>query len=407
MSDLDVSDLIGVEDAVRIIDAAPVSPRAERVELNAASGRVLADAIVADRDYPPFDKALMDGFAVRATDAAEAGAVLRVVAEVAAGQAGDVDIGPGEAAAIMTGAPLPRGADAVVPVERTQPGGDGTVRLLAPAKTGQSVTPLGGDVGVGASLLAPGTTLGPAQVAVAATVGASAALCFVRPACAVISTGDELASLDQPQPGRWQIRNSNGAMLRSLLARLGAAVSDEATVADRPGEVRAAIESAASRAEVLFVSGGMSMGKYDFVPAALRLAGFELRITKLRIRPGKPFVFAVRERDGKFAFGLPGNPVSAFVCTLRLASRLVRRMTGRQPDAGWITAPLARPLGTVNGPREFYQPAVWDGAAAVPLEWKGSADVFTLARANALLVRPENDPPRPAGEAVKLLEIPS
>jgi molybdopterin molybdotransferase len=406
MSDLDVSQLISVKDAERIIDAAVVRPRVERVPLRDAVGRVLAETLSADRDYPPFDRAQMDGYAVRSTEAA-AGVALRVRGEIAAGRPVELSIGAGEAAAIMTGAPMPDGADAVIPIERCEPSADGgTVRLLVPAKPGLNVTPRGGDVPRGATLLEPGAMLGPAQVAVAATVGAATIVCHARPRCALLATGDELAPLGVA-PQTWQIRNSNNDMLRTLLVRLGGEVVDNALAPDDPVGVRAAIDSAAQRGDVLFVSGGMSMGKYDFVPQALRAAGFELRITKLRIRPGKPFVFAFRPRDGKFAFGLPGNPVSAFVCTLRLASRLIRRMIGRGLEPVWIHAPLARPLATANGPREFYQPAWWDGARVTPLEWNGSADVFTLARANVLLVRPENDPAHPSDAMARLLEIPS
>lgn len=406
MSDLDVSQLISVEEAQRIIDAAAVRPRVERAPLRDAVGRVLAEALSADRDYPPFDRALMDGYAVRSTDAAY-GATLRVIGEIAAGRPVELSIAAGEAAAIMTGAPMPSGADAVIPIERCEPTADGrTVRLLAPATPGLNVTPRGADVPIGATLLEPGAILGPAQVAVAATVGAATIPCHARPRCALLATGDELAP-PGAAPRPWEIRNSNNDMLRALLVRLGGDVVDDAVAPDEPAGVRAAIDSAAQRCDVLFVSGGMSMGKYDFVPVALRESGFELRITRLRIRPGKPFVFAVRPNDGKVAFGLPGNPVSAFVCTLRLASRLIRRMTARGPEPTWILAPLARPLATANGPREFYQPASWDGARVTPLEWKGSADVFTLARANVLLVRPENDPAHPSDAMATLLEIPS
>jgi molybdopterin molybdotransferase len=149
----------------------------------------------------------------------------------------------------------------------------------------------------------------------------------------------------------------------------------------------------------------MSMGQYDYVPQTLSSLGFSSKITKLRIRPGKPFVFAVRE-GGPFAFGLPGNPVSAYVCTLRLAARLIRRMIGQSPEPRWLDAPLAEAVEQ-NGPREFYHPARWDGGRVAALKWKGSADVFTLSAAEALIVRPENDPPRSAGENVRVMEIPS
>jgi molybdopterin molybdotransferase len=166
------------------------------------------------------------------------------------------------------------------------------------------------------------------------------------------------------------------------------------------------MEAALADHDVLFVSGGMSMGAYDYVPRLLREMKFDLRITKLRIKPGKPFVFA--RRGGKFVFGLPGNPVSGFACTVRLASRLLSRLAGGQPTEKWVAGRLALPLAA-NGPREFYQPAriAWTptGPEVTPLGWKGSADLFTLATADGLMVRPENEGPLPAGATVRVLEI--
>jgi molybdopterin molybdotransferase len=157
--------------------------------------------------------------------------------------------------------------------------------------------------------------------------------------------------------------------------------------------------------DIIFISGGMSMGQYDFAPQVLKSLGFELRITKVRIRPGKPFVFAVHP-SGTFAFGLPGNPLAAYVCSLRLASRLIRRLTGLPPEQAWRQAPLAAPV-EANGPREFYQPAqLRPDGTVLPLKWNGSGDVFSLAHADALVVRSENEPPRNSQELVRLLEMP-
>lgn len=404
MADLEVSSLISVAEAARIVDGVEVHPNIEAVSTEKALGRVLASAILADRDYPPFDRALMDGFALRAADAPEVGATLRVIGEVAAGHRPTLSVGPGEAAAIMTGAPMPDSADAVVPVERTDLL-DGRVRLHDPVKAGQSVTRRGTEARCGAILLEPGTRLGPAQLAVAATVGTELIDCFARPRCAILATGDELAGAgDSLQP--WQIRNSNTPMLAALIERVGGDVLMRDIAADDLARTCQAIEHAAERADVVLISGGMSMGRYDFVPQALGDLGFEALVTKVRIRPGKPFVFAIRHRDEKFVFGLPGNPVSAFVCTVRLAARLIRRLSGLDPEPRWIEATLTAAL-PANGPRELYQPVEWDGASVGPLAWKGSGDQFTLARANALLVRPEHDPPRSAGQTVRLLEIPS
>jgi molybdopterin molybdotransferase len=215
-----------------------------------------------------------------------------------------------------------------------------------------------------------------------------------------LCTGNELVAVDAA-PGTAQIRNSNALMLASLLRRFGCEVIDLGIVRDDPAATRDALQRGMQH-ELLFVTGGMSMGEYDFVPRTLVELGAQLKITRLRIKPGKPFVFAIK--DGRFVFGLPGNPLAGFVCTIRLASRLIARMRGAVSIERWRDAKLADAL-PANGPREFYQPVFVRDGIARALQWKGSADVFTLARANALLVRVENEPARAAGETVRVLEV--
>jgi molybdopterin molybdotransferase len=362
---------------------------------------VLAEQVLADRDYPPFDKSLMDGFAVRCVDVAGASATLKVVGEVAAGQSATRALAPGEALAIMTGAPMPPGADGVVPVEDTERSAD-TVRILRATTPGRFIAKRGSDISARELVLSRGTRLGPAHLAAAASVGAAQVRVFAKPRAAMLATGDELVPIEQT-PGPAQIRNSNSLMLVALLKRLGCEVTDLGVVRDTPAAVRDALQRAMSACDVLFVTGGMSMGAYDYVPRTLVDLGVDLRITKLRIKPGKPFVFGVK--DDRFVFGLPGNPVSGFVCTVRLATRLLARMSGANPEPRWITAPLLSSLKS-NGPREFYQPATLTDRGVAPLEWKGSADVYTLAAANALIVRAENEPALAAGAAVRVLELP-
>jgi molybdopterin molybdotransferase len=399
MSEPDVSDLLTVAQAIAIIDATPVQPRIVEVPLGDADGLVLAQDIRADRDYPPFDKSLMDGYAVRCADVAQTPVELRVIGEIAAGTIAARGVAKGEAFAIMTGAPMPDGADGVVPVEDTQRVGD-NLRIAKASAPDRFITRRGNDIGSGAVVLEGGMKLGPAQLAVAASVGAARVKAFAKPRAAVLSTGDELVAIDQT-PGPAQIRNSNSIMLASLLRKLGCDVIDLGIVRDDPAATREALLHGMQH-ELLFVTGGMSMGDYDYVPRTLIELGATLHITKLRIKPGKPFVFGTKNEH--FVFGLPGNPLAGFVCTVRLASRLIARLRGEKAVDQWRDVKLGESLPP-NGPREFYQPVLLQSGVAKPLKWKGSADVFTLARANALLVRAENEPALETGAAVRVLEV--
>jgi molybdopterin molybdotransferase len=435
MTEPDVSDLLSVRQAIEVIDSATVMPRVVRLPLAEAPGLRLAEGLAADRDFPPFDKSLMDGYAVMSGDVSSGPATLRLIGEVAAGGQATRALSAGEAVAIMTGAPMPPGAQGVVPIEETSREG-GVVRVHRAIDPTRFVARRGADVAAGTPVLARGTRIEAPQIAVAAAIGAHHLHVHPRVRAAVLSTGDELVAIDQTPTGA-QIRNSNGPMLVALLRRMGCDVADLGIVVDQKDQIRAAIEDGL-RHDVLFVSGGMSMGAYDYVPQLLREMSLDLRITKLRIKPGKPFVFAVREgsdfgelsRAGfgvqgsaeshsglstqdsglssSYVFGLPGNPVSGFVCTVRLASRLIERLSGGTPTERWVSAKLAAPLPT-NGPREFYQPTKLshtpEGTVATPLGWKGSADLFTLATADGLLVREENEPARSTGDVVRVLAI--
>ncbi|HSU65474.1 MAG TPA: gephyrin-like molybdotransferase Glp [Tepidisphaeraceae bacterium] len=416
MSEPDVSALISVQQAMRIIDSVPVAPRRIRLKLWDADGFRLAQDLVADRDYPPFDKSQMDGYAVRRDDVANLPAELRVVGEIPAGKWPDKTVEPGQTMAIMTGAPMPAGAEGVVPIEEIERLGPDSIRVLhASGDPARYVAPRGAECKAGQVVLKAGASLGPAQIALAASIGADELDVFDPPKVAVLATGDELVPLGR-QPGPSQIRNSNTPMLVSLLRRSGCDVTDLGVAVDQPAEIRSALERGLAF-DALFVTGGMSMGEYDYVPKILRDLGVDLKITRLRIKPGKPFVFGTRENSSArtFVFGLPGNPVSGFVCTIRFALRLLARLAGGAVQERWVTGKLDTGL-PANGPREFYQPALRtvapgrdsshaEFATITPLKWKGSADLITLAHANVLLVRPENDPSLPKGTVIRVIEV--
>lgn len=435
MAELDVSRLMSVAEAIGVIDSVPATPRTEEVGIGQAQGCTLAEVVFADRDYPPFDKSLMDGFAVAGAEKEP-----RIIGEIAAGSISARGIAPGEAMAIMTGAPVPDGTFAVVPIEQTEVAGN-QLRLSRPVTAGQNISRRASDVAAGISVLTKGQRLETAQLAVAASVGKTILSVYPPPRTGVISTGDEIVPMDQ-SPSPIQIRNSNSIMLLSFLRQMGCEPTDLGHVRDDRPLIRDRIEKGMAHHDVLFITGGMSMGKYDFTPQVLQELGVELLITKVRIKPGKPFIFGRKKHldnasrnisdskmsrgalpresrpgDGpalpgaqtpsqqdKFIFGLPGNPVSAMICTLRLAARLMRRLQGQDPGENWIEARLVDGL-PANGSREFYQPVRLSKSGATPLPWKGSADIFTLARADALLPRPENDPPIAAGQTVRVMAI--
>jgi molybdenum cofactor synthesis domain-containing protein len=396
-------DLLSVDEAIAIVDAVAVSPRVVELSLASARGCVLAESVVADRDYPPFDKALMDGFATRAGEQGER----VIVGEVQAGRSFDrADVPAHSAVAIMTGAPMPSWADAVVPIEWTSVQGD-RLTITKSVSVGKAIARRGSDARAGDALLDVGTILGPQQIAVLAQVGKTRVRVIDRPGVSIVVTGDEIIPADQSPAGS-QIRDCNSHLLQALLTQLGCDVVLMTRAVDEPDATRNVIAHAAASADVTFITGGMSMGAYDFVPGALADLGFVAHVKKLKIKPGKPLVFASHASTGKFAFGLPGNPVSGFVCTIRLAARLLARLSGKPVVNPIVPATLTADL-PANGPREFYQPAILvardTGLDATPLQWNGSADVFTLARCNGLIVRSENEPARPLGERVGVMRL--
>jgi molybdopterin molybdotransferase len=299
------------------------------------------------------------------------------------------------------------------------------VRINATSKPGRYIAKSGSDAPSGQVVLKAGTVLEAAGLAAAASVGAARVKVFAAPRVAILATGDEIVPFDS-SPGPAEIRNSNNIMMSALLKRMGCRVIDVGIIPDKPELIRQALLKAMTL-DAAVVSGGMSMGRYDYVPAILKELGAELKISKLRIKPGKPFVFSSVDRATVAArkmkgdpnilgpsegscqvFGLPGNPVSGFVCLLRLASRLFSRMSGGPPVEKWLNGNLSTPL-EANGPREFYQPVLLERAAnellVRPLPWKGSADLFTLAAAHGLIVRAENEAALPEGAAVKVMDI--
>lgn len=402
--------MIPVTEAIRIVVGKTEPLAAERVALGEALGRVLAEDVFADTDLPPFDRAQMDGYAVRSADLREAPARLRVVGEAAAGDGWRGTLRAGEAVRIMTGAPLPAGADSVQQVEVTREEEGGSFVLIERAtEPGQFYVPRASEIEEGERVLEAGEEVNAARAAVLASFGYAEVPVRKRPRAAVLATGTELVPVEG-RPGEDQIRDSNSYSLAAYAQLAGAVVERLPFAGDDPELLRAEIEQAAARSDLLVLSGGVSMGRYDFTKAALHALGAELYFERVALRPGKPTVFA-RLPGGALVFGLPGNPVSVSVTFNLFARTALRVMQGARAAEPLVeTAVLARPAkGAAE--RESYLPAALSTDAegrllAEPLKWGGSSDFVAFARATALIVVPAGVKLAEAGSIVKVVRLP-
>jgi molybdopterin molybdotransferase len=389
--------------AVVLQHARPLPPEAVPLA-PAALGLVLAEDVASDLDVPPYDKVLMDGFAVRAADLPEGRGVLRVIEEVTAGRSPLRPVGPGEATRIMTGAPLPAGADAVVMVERTRAAGNDRVAVEdRPPVPGQNVLPCGKEMRRGETVLAAGTVLRPQELGVLATVGRTAARVHPAPAVAVLATGDELVEANRV-PGPGQIRNSNGPMLAGQVARAGGVPRPLGIAPDRLDRLRDLVAEGL-RSPVLILSGGVSAGKLDLVPGVLHELGVPAHFHKVEMKPGKPVFFG--SRGDHLVFGLPGNPVSSLVCFELFVRPALRRLGGHaDPGPRLVRAALAEDFA-YRTDRPTYHPA-WleageEGWRVRAVPWFGSSDLRGLTRANAFVLFPAGDHRHRAGQVFQVL----
>lgn len=378
------------------------------VPLDQALGLTLAGSIQCDIDYPPFDKAMMDGFAVRAMDCQSPGTSLHIAGEIPAGGQADREVASGQAVRINTGAPLPPGADAVVMIEHAEISPDGqSVVIRDSVRPGQHIARRGVDIRAGDVVLAAGTHIGPAQIAALAAAGAGQVEVCRRPRVAVLVTGDELVDIST-QPGPGQIRNSNGPCLLALARQAGCEVVDLGVVGDdRPRLAERLREGLA--ADVLCITGGMSMGQHDYVPGVLAEVGVRLEVQKIAIKPGKPTAFGVGPA-GQLIFGLPGNPVSCFVGFTVFVRAALAGLQGREvAPPPTIPAALECPLRPAGARAEYIpaclRPDEAGGWRVSPVRWQGSGDPFGLARANGLIVRAADAPGLEAGEIVGVVLI--
>jgi molybdopterin molybdotransferase len=402
--------MLRIEDALEIMLGLTLEIEAEELQLDQSLGRVLRESARADLDLPPFNRARMDGYALRAADTAGASekqpVTLRAIGEVAAGDTFSGSVGQGEVVRIMTGAPVPLGADAVEKIELINVFDDGSIVFQEPVKLGRHITPLGSEARAGDIVVPAGERITPANAAVLASFGYQHVQVSRSPRVVLLSTGSELVEVGQ-RPGPAQIRNSNTYSLAGYAASAGCRIIGSGIVEDEVEATAHAIREAASKADVVMVSGGVSMGDYDLVKPVLRELGAEISVERVAMHPGKPTVFA---RLGEtIIFGLPGNPVSSAVAFHLFARPVLLRMQ----CATEIHLPRVRATAIkgVKGapPRRSHQPArltIIDGRAEVePVNWGGSSDLVAFAQANALIVVPEDRQRIEAGDTPEVIVL--
>jgi len=418
--------MLTFEDARRTVEehAARVTPGAtETLGLLAAAGRILAEPITADRDIPPFPRSTRDGYAVRAADLATLPAKLKIIGEIKAGPAQlPPALNRGQAFSIMTGAPVPQGADAVVMVENTSQQDD-SVEITKSIAPGENIVAQAAEAKCGALLLDRGTRLNEADIALAASVGKSQLKVFARPRVAVLTTGDEIVEV-HTEPGPTQIRNSN---LYSLAAQIQQAGGDPVLLPiapDEPRRLRQLIEQGL-QSDLLLMTGGVSMGRYDLVEQVLSDLQAEFFFTGAKIQPGKPIVFGRvnlcgsgrlarsgatapdSPRDHKYFFGLPGNPVSTMVTFELFARPMLEALAGMTPrPLIFLHARLRSEIRTKPGLTRFL-PATLSGkysdSQVELVPWQGSGDIAARSRSNCYIVVPPDRDHIPAGEWIAIV----
>lgn len=368
----------------------------ESCPLEQCPGRVLAEDIPTDRDYPPFNRATRDGFAVRAADLP---GQLRVVGEARAGRPFAGVVNSGEAVEIMTGAPVPEGAEAVVMVEHCTRINEATVTTDRTASPKSNVSPAGSEAPAGAVILQRGTRLDYTSVSWLATIGRTSVPVYARPTVAILSTGDEIVGIDEI-PSDSQIRNSNAHALAAQVRRAGGApVILPIAPDDKTATVR--LIEQGLKADLLLLSGGVSAGKYDFVEPALAELEAQFYFTEVAIQPGKPVVFG--EAGGTYFFGLPGNPLSTMVTFEIFARAAIDLLSGATEAPLPLTlAKLTRPFSHKPGLTRFL-PALVKCAEVTPVAWQGSGDIPSLCRANAYMVADPNQSDYVAGDVIPVL----
>jgi molybdopterin molybdotransferase len=405
--------MLSVDQALSLVLEHAHSLPPQAVALKEALGRVLAEDVASDIDSPPHDKSVVDGYAVVAASLMLPPVELKVLEEVTAGVLPTRDVKPGTTTRIMTGAPLPKGADAVVMIEQTETAAADAIRVLQPnVRPGQNIMRRAASLSRGQVVLSRGKRLRAIELGLLAEVGRQEVQVARRPSVAIIATGNELVGVSAV-PDAGQIRNSNGPLLTALVEQAGGEAIDLGIARDETDDLRAKVNEGLE-CDIVVLSGGVSAGVLDLVPQVLRELGVQEVLHKVNLKPGKPLWFGIRRggsaQQQALVFGLPGNPVSTLVCFELFVRPAIQSMQGEAPIG------LARTTATLGrehrqrGERPAYWPAVVredNGIRSVmPLPWQGSGDLRTLTDANCLAFFPAGDRVFAIGEQVDVLLLP-
>lgn len=381
-----------LDQALALLKSVPYSPSAEDVGLLHAMGRVLAEDVHSDMDMPPFDKASVDGYACRLHDT---GKPLQLIETVAAGAVPSKPLLSGQCTKVMTGAKVPQGADCVVMVEHTRIDAEGNILVdVIPKKS--NIAQRAEDIRKGAVVLSRGTLLTPAHIAVAASVGAVVLRVASMPSVCVFSTGDELVSPDKV-PADGQIRDSNSSQLVALLQHMKLEPTFGGIIPDRPDDTENMLAEALQKHQVLLLSGGISMGDFDYVPQVMQRLGFDIKFKSLAVQPGRPTVFA--SSGSQFILALPGNPVSSHNIFRLLGMPFLYHLMGHDFRPAMAKLPLAKNYSRKNTERQLFVPVrIEPDGTLLPLDYHGSAHINALSEAQGLMSIPAGIKEIKAGE---------
>jgi molybdopterin molybdotransferase len=366
-----------------------------------ALGQVLAVDVTADIDSPPFSKAMMDGYAVRAADCASPNVTLKILQAIAAGEQGQATLDAGQCVRIFTGAPIPSGADAVVKQEQCQSAGTGEVVIQVAVKPGQHILPAGAEYKRGDVVIPRGTLINPQAFGLFAATGKTAVPTIPLPKVGVLVTGNELVEANMKPMGA-QIRNSNGPMLVAQAVRAGSLPRYLGIARDEKAVLSSLIKEGLATSQVLVLAGGVSVGDHDLVPQVLKELGVEILFHTVRMKPGKPLLFG--RKGSVLVFGLPGNPVSSFVGFELFVRPAIAKLAGRMPHEVKKMMPLSEAFQTSNDRPTFF-PAKRVGDSVKAMPWFGSADLRNLLSADLLIELPVGEINYPVGHPVCVREV--